>query len=184
MLGGHSVLDPPDPFPNSEVKRLRADDSVHYACESRSPPGSLQVNPSRIPGEGFCFCGAPEEPLWRSLWRFSRTLIPSRNPSTRFDQFETPVLRHFAPAIRWGIPFRRKHRQLARRVARIHMAGVETSKRGGNRGISRSWTRLPFARTDRMAGSTRAFVGFGRKSFPVQFGNPGSSGFHQSGAPA
>ena len=28
LLGNHSVLDPPDPIPNSEVKRNRADDSV------------------------------------------------------------------------------------------------------------------------------------------------------------
>ena len=26
--GDHSRLDPPDPIPNSEVKRMRADDSV------------------------------------------------------------------------------------------------------------------------------------------------------------
>ena len=51
MLGGHSKLDPPDPFPNSEVKRLRADDSVHYACESRSPPGSYTTQSP--PREGF-----------------------------------------------------------------------------------------------------------------------------------
>ena len=28
LLGNHSVLDPPDPIPNSEVKRNSADDSV------------------------------------------------------------------------------------------------------------------------------------------------------------
>ena len=28
LLGNHSVLDPPDPIPNSEVKRYSADDSV------------------------------------------------------------------------------------------------------------------------------------------------------------
>jgi hypothetical protein len=28
LLGNNSVLDPPDPFPNSEVKRFSADDSV------------------------------------------------------------------------------------------------------------------------------------------------------------
>jgi hypothetical protein len=28
MPGGHSELVPPDPIPNSEVKRLSADDSV------------------------------------------------------------------------------------------------------------------------------------------------------------
>ena len=28
LLGDHSKLDPPDPMPNSEVKRFSADDSV------------------------------------------------------------------------------------------------------------------------------------------------------------
>ncbi len=28
LLGNHSVLDPPDPIPNSEVKWISADDSV------------------------------------------------------------------------------------------------------------------------------------------------------------
>lgn len=28
LPGGHSEMEPPDPFPNSEVKRFRADDSV------------------------------------------------------------------------------------------------------------------------------------------------------------
>ena len=40
-LGGHSALDPPLPIPNRVVKRGRADDSVHSACESRSLPGTL-----------------------------------------------------------------------------------------------------------------------------------------------
>ena len=40
MLGGHSTLDPPLPISNRTVKRSRADDSAHYVCESRSPPGS------------------------------------------------------------------------------------------------------------------------------------------------
>lgn len=30
LPGGHSVLVPPDPIPNSEVKRLSADDSVGF----------------------------------------------------------------------------------------------------------------------------------------------------------
>ena len=29
-------MEPPDPFPNSEVKRLSADGSVVFPCESRS----------------------------------------------------------------------------------------------------------------------------------------------------
>src|SRR3546814_9396392 len=40
LPGDNSCVEPPDPIPNSEVKRARADGSVHLACESRSLPGS------------------------------------------------------------------------------------------------------------------------------------------------
>jgi hypothetical protein len=33
-------VEPPDPIPNSEVKRSRADGSVLRACKSRSSPGA------------------------------------------------------------------------------------------------------------------------------------------------
>jgi hypothetical protein len=39
LSGDHSEWEPPDPIPNSEVKTLRADDSVSFSCESRSLPG-------------------------------------------------------------------------------------------------------------------------------------------------
>ena len=55
MLGGHSSLDPPDPIPNSEVKRTCADDSVDYPCESRSPPGSLSDKPPQRKLQGGLF---------------------------------------------------------------------------------------------------------------------------------
>src|SRR3546814_7874853 len=35
LPGDNSCVEPPDPIPNSEVKRARADGSVHLACESR-----------------------------------------------------------------------------------------------------------------------------------------------------
>ena len=38
MLGGHSGLDPPLPISNRAVKRTSANDSMLFACESRSPP--------------------------------------------------------------------------------------------------------------------------------------------------
>ena len=40
LFGGHSELVPRLPIPNRTVKRLCADDSVDYPCESRSPPNS------------------------------------------------------------------------------------------------------------------------------------------------
>ena len=41
MLGGHSGLDPPLPISNRAVKRTSADDSMLFACESRSLPSYL-----------------------------------------------------------------------------------------------------------------------------------------------
>jgi tRNA-2-methylthio-N6-dimethylallyladenosine synthase len=57
MLGGHSKVEPPLPIPNRTVKRLCADDSVDYPCESRSLPSSLCTTQSP-PREGFGVCGA------------------------------------------------------------------------------------------------------------------------------
>src|SRR5436309_2536127 len=45
MPGDHSKLEPLLPIPNRTVKRLRADDSADYPCESRSSPGSYTQNP-------------------------------------------------------------------------------------------------------------------------------------------
>lgn len=52
--GGHSGVVPPDPIPNSEVKRACADGSVALPCKSRSPPGALSQKASP-PGEAFVF---------------------------------------------------------------------------------------------------------------------------------
>jgi hypothetical protein len=52
--GGHSGVVPPDPIPNSEVKRACADGSVALPCKSRSPPGALSKKASPI-GEAFVF---------------------------------------------------------------------------------------------------------------------------------
>jgi len=54
MLGGHSGLDPPLPISNRAVKRASANDSMLFACESRSLPSYLLKNKSP-PREGFCF---------------------------------------------------------------------------------------------------------------------------------
>src|SRR5690606_40535072 len=54
LPGDNSCVEPPDPIPNSEVKRVRADGSVHLACESRSLPGSLPRNPV-AKAAGFLF---------------------------------------------------------------------------------------------------------------------------------
>ena len=46
--GGHSGVVPPDPIPNSEVKRACADGSVALPCKSRSPPGALSLKPPPV----------------------------------------------------------------------------------------------------------------------------------------
>ena len=46
LPGDHSVVAPPVPIPNTEVKRNRADGSVILSCKSRSSPGSLPYKPS------------------------------------------------------------------------------------------------------------------------------------------
>ena len=45
LPGDHSVVAPPVPIPNTEVKRNRADGSVILSCKSRSSPGSLPETP-------------------------------------------------------------------------------------------------------------------------------------------
>jgi hypothetical protein len=48
-LGGESEMDPPVPIPNTEVKRLSADDTAWAtAWEHRPVPGSLAPPPSHM----------------------------------------------------------------------------------------------------------------------------------------
>jgi hypothetical protein len=53
----HSELAPLLPIPNRTVKRLRADDSVDYPCESRSSSDSLQSRTPRQKWWGVLLCG-------------------------------------------------------------------------------------------------------------------------------
>ena len=60
MLGGHSGLEPPLPISNRAVKRTSANDSMLFACESRSPPSylypiSISLLDSKPPCGGFLF---------------------------------------------------------------------------------------------------------------------------------
>ena len=54
LLGGHSELDPPDPIPNSEVKRFSADGSVGFPhvrvghCQAYTPKNPLFSNEQGI----------------------------------------------------------------------------------------------------------------------------------------
>ena len=57
--GGHSGVVPPDPIPNSEVKRACADGSVALPCKSRSPPGALYLKTLTGLGGGFVFGAVP-----------------------------------------------------------------------------------------------------------------------------
>ena len=52
----HSEVEPPLPIPNRVVKRLSADDSADYLCESRTLSGTHK---SQMPDSwsGICFLG-------------------------------------------------------------------------------------------------------------------------------
>ena len=52
-------MEPPDPFPNSEVKRLSADGSVVRPCESRSSSAPYLESPLAVLRivRGFWFWG-------------------------------------------------------------------------------------------------------------------------------
>ena len=54
LPGEYSAVEPPDPIPNSEVKRSRADGSVLRACESRSSPGPYTKTPNLVLGVFLC----------------------------------------------------------------------------------------------------------------------------------
>ena len=56
--GDNSDCEPPDPFSNSEVKPVSADDSVGSPCESRTLP-DLIIKPRLLTQSGF-FYGYPE----------------------------------------------------------------------------------------------------------------------------
>ena len=64
--GGHSGVVPPDPIPNSEVKRACADGSVALPCKSRSPPGALSQKPPPETVGVFSWPALPA-PIDRSL---------------------------------------------------------------------------------------------------------------------
>ena len=50
MSDDHSKVAPPLPIPNRTVKRLRANDSEHPACESRSSSDSYTQTPAAPAG--------------------------------------------------------------------------------------------------------------------------------------
>ena len=56
----HSELEPPLPIPNRTVKRLSADDSEHFARESRTSSGNSQKKGSPSRGSLFCWASYPE----------------------------------------------------------------------------------------------------------------------------
>ncbi len=61
LPGGHSVLVPPDPISNSEVKRLCADDSVGSPHAKVGHCQASNQNPGSAMSRGFFFV------LWKKL---------------------------------------------------------------------------------------------------------------------
>ncbi len=78
--GGHSGVVPPDPIPNSEVKRACADGSVALPCKSRSPPGALHLRTlDRMIG-GFVFYGVAAARKARELQQVTARGLTPQNP--------------------------------------------------------------------------------------------------------
>ena len=146
LPGDHSAVEPPDPIPNSEVKRSRADGSVHPHARVGHRQG-LTPNPRRVSLRGFFF--APPEPGPRC----------GAMAEMRGDDVIPPL---------WmagrGIPSpcRRRASWLA---ARKPMAGAWGLPSGGHPGIPR---RPATAMSTRLAppppyGNRRAFRGAQRR---------------------
>ena len=55
MSDDHSEVVPPLPIPNRTVKRLSADDSADYLCESRSSSDSSKSKKPKVTSWAFCF---------------------------------------------------------------------------------------------------------------------------------
>jgi toxin CptA len=62
MPDGHSELEPPLPIPNRAVKRLSADDSADYPCESRTSSGTHDTKTPRPKGWGVFVCASRSAP--------------------------------------------------------------------------------------------------------------------------
>ena len=67
MSDDHSELEPPLPIPNRAVKRLSADDSADYPCESRTSSGTHKSRRPQPKGLGpFAFVALVDVLLERS----------------------------------------------------------------------------------------------------------------------
>src|ERR1700712_3630077 len=88
LLSSHSELEPPLPIPNRAVKRLSADDSADYPCESRTSSGTQKRKAPAHRVGAFVFLvavdrltGPPTAPRQRSATR-----CPSRpNPRPQLE---------------------------------------------------------------------------------------------------
>src|SRR5690606_3959103 len=81
LLSDNGCVEPPDPIPNSEVKRTRADGSVGLPCESRS---SLSIYTARpVPERDRpCSFAAAEKARRRSCQRTASAAL-TNNASTQ-----------------------------------------------------------------------------------------------------
>ncbi len=76
MLGGHSGLDPPLPISNRAVKRTSANDSMLFACESRSLPSYLYrylmvAQHKALSVRALCICEMGVAGVaWHKPWKY------------------------------------------------------------------------------------------------------------------
>src|SRR5687767_2921713 len=68
MSDDHSELEPPLPIPNRAVKRLSADDSADYPCESRTSSGTHETEkPGLERARAFLFVVAGRKAYPRNI---------------------------------------------------------------------------------------------------------------------
>ena len=89
----HSELVPLLPIPNRTVKRLRANDSVDYPCESRSSSDALQTKNPQVKTWGFFVCWIwlvdPVSSTGQALLERSENKSPSRRVACFSDTNKT-----------------------------------------------------------------------------------------------
>ena len=111
MSDDHSKLAPLLPISNRTVKRLRANDSVHYACESRSSSDSYKVK-SPTSCWAFCFVNSKLMKCANSIMALVAVCGFRRNLGTgkslSFVSFSFPMISRRWSKASSALPFRQQ----------------------------------------------------------------------------
>ena len=101
----HSELVPLLPIPNRTVKRLRADDSVDYPCESRSSSDSLTKR-QRPPREGVGVWAGCSPRISLTGYSAFQIMHPAQGPSYVGSLAQLVEQRTLNPFVAGSIPAR------------------------------------------------------------------------------